>query len=643
MHLQSIMVVPKEIWWYGRKEPIPEIKTYKAGALSVEYASGSLRNIRVGTHEVVRMIYFALRDHNWGTIIPEIRNEKITVQPAGFDIAFQAVYRQENINFIFQVAISGTPDSVITYDIEGKALFEFRTNRTGFCLLHPVEDCAGKPCEVTHSDGKKENFKFPELISPHQPVRDITGMIWEIDNNLRAEVKFEGEIFEMEDQRNWTDNSYKTYCRPLDLPYPFTLEKGDIVKQRIVLSLSGEVPQEEAQAGKYHFTYDEKFKYPLPLLGIGQPQSLPPLSEKEATLIKAVGFDYYDVRVAFESSWISELKNSIEEAIALRLAIRLRLKFTGNFEIEIGQIDQILGAQKHLIVSVLILEAGKLVTSDEFLQKLLEPLRNIFPDVSIGAGTLGFFTGLNRNRIGNQDIDFVSYSINPQVHAFDNRTLVENLRGQSATVKSAKSITAGKQVQLSAVTFKMQKNPSAVGSEVKISNRFDPRQMSLFGAGWTLASIKQLSEAGADAVTYYETIGEMGIIQGDSGSKYPDMFFVDEGAVFPMYYVFRNVLKQKKGTVLLSRSSHPLVFEGLVMENNGRKTIMLASFTGQTIEVMIDGLSPEAKVLKLDEKNVFEAMYHHDTFIKSSYCEIKIEPGTTAIKVRPFGLVFISD
>lgn len=30
--------------------------------------------------------------------------------------------------------------------------------------------------------------------------------------------EFEGDVFEMEDQRNWTDASYKTYCTPWGCP-----------------------------------------------------------------------------------------------------------------------------------------------------------------------------------------------------------------------------------------------------------------------------------------------------------------------------------------------------------------------------------------------------------------------------------------
>ena len=31
-----------------------------------------------------------------------------------------------------------------------------------------------------------------------------------------------GDVFEMEDQRNWTDASFKTYCTPLRQPFPAT-------------------------------------------------------------------------------------------------------------------------------------------------------------------------------------------------------------------------------------------------------------------------------------------------------------------------------------------------------------------------------------------------------------------------------------
>ena len=49
----------------------------------------------------------------------------------------------------------------------------------------------------------------------------------------------EGDTFEMEDQRNWGDASYKTYVRPLSLPWGYTLAKGSRLEQAVQLSFDG--------------------------------------------------------------------------------------------------------------------------------------------------------------------------------------------------------------------------------------------------------------------------------------------------------------------------------------------------------------------------------------------------------------------
>ena len=52
---------------------------------------------------------------------------------------------------------------------------------------------------------------------------------------MKADVRMEGDTFEMEDHRNWTDASFKTYVRPLALPWPYTLPKGETFKQSVTL------------------------------------------------------------------------------------------------------------------------------------------------------------------------------------------------------------------------------------------------------------------------------------------------------------------------------------------------------------------------------------------------------------------------
>lgn len=55
-----------------------------------------------------------------------------------------------------------------------------------------------------------------------------------------------------------------------------------------------------------------------------------------------------------------------------------------------------------------------------------------------------YFTELNRFRPKKSDLyDFVNFSINPQVHAFDEFTLSENIKAQSDVVRSAKALSEG--------------------------------------------------------------------------------------------------------------------------------------------------------------------------------------------------------
>jgi hypothetical protein len=84
-----------------------------------------------------------------------------------------------------------------------------------------------------------ERAAFPERIEPAQPFFDIRAISHQVAPGVTATCRMEGDAFEMEDQRNWSDASYKTYVRPLALPWPYTLPAGESVRQTITLTLAG--------------------------------------------------------------------------------------------------------------------------------------------------------------------------------------------------------------------------------------------------------------------------------------------------------------------------------------------------------------------------------------------------------------------
>src|SRR5205807_8032589 len=140
--------------------------------------------------------------------------------------------------------------------------------RTGFVVLHPIAGVAGEPVEVLHVDGSTEQARFPALIKPYQPFMDIRALTHQVAPGLRVTCRMEGDTFEMEDQRNWTDASYKTYVRPLALPWPYTLSAGTRLEQSVSLAIEGSASQRRSAKAEVSLRLGERLGV-FPALGLG--------------------------------------------------------------------------------------------------------------------------------------------------------------------------------------------------------------------------------------------------------------------------------------------------------------------------------------------------------------------------------------
>ncbi len=64
----------------------------------------------------------------------------------------------------------------------------------------------------------------------------------------RLTVEFDGGLFEMEDQRNWTDNTFKSYTPPLSDPRPLHLRKDQVLTYAV--RVTGEAPHRAVQGAR---------------------------------------------------------------------------------------------------------------------------------------------------------------------------------------------------------------------------------------------------------------------------------------------------------------------------------------------------------------------------------------------------------
>ena len=206
---------------------------WRSGHWSIEVRGDEFADIAYDGRVVLRSVRAVIRDRNWDTaalVVDRIGGSDLAltlhVHSKGLGSGLRGIVRAE---------VRGPGRLRLLTDLESQSAFE--TNRTGLVVLHPP-GLAGARLDVHHSGGTVEHARFPERISPHQPAFDIAALSWS-HGGLDVDVRFAGDVFEMEDQRNWTDASYKTYSRPLALPFPYSLAAGERVVQSIDVSVSG--------------------------------------------------------------------------------------------------------------------------------------------------------------------------------------------------------------------------------------------------------------------------------------------------------------------------------------------------------------------------------------------------------------------
>ncbi len=652
------MSLAKSVLHYGKEEPLPERISLQAGPLSLVYENGDIRYVKLGGHEILRRVYVAIRDHNWGTVLPTLSNVEMAIDDNAFKITYDVKNTEGDIDFVWRGTITGDAGGTIRMMMDGEVRSTFRRSRIGFCVLHPME-LAGAPCNVEHVDGSLDDVHFPINIAPQLvvdgeiepviPFNEMAAMTYPAGEGVQAEIRFEGDIFEMEDQRNWTDASYKTYCTPLRLPFPVEVEAGTKIRQSVTVKLVGNAPEVREgieDPGLRIDVLDTKGKA-LPKIGLGVASHGQPLNHKEVTRLAALNLAHLRVGLRLsEPGYEAKLRQSTAEAIAIGAQLEIALFLSADAEVELVGFARTLDGINPPVGRWLIFHENENSTSSKWIELARRHLTAFAPTIPIGSGTNVFFTELNRERPPIANLDLVCYSLNPQVHAFDNLSLVESLAAQAETVASARTFIGDKPLAVTPVTLQMRFNPNATGPEPdpkpdQLPPAVDVRQMSLFGAAWTLGSLNYLTGSDVQSLTYFETCGWRGVMETEAGSPIPDPFQSLPGSVFPMYHVFADVGDFAGGEVLPTRSSNNLLVEGLSLRKEGRRRTLVANLSDEPQAVSIGGMPERVDVRILDETNAEFAMLEPKVFRTQPPDSLDTIDGALELNLRPFAIARI--
>ena len=523
--------------YFGTNEDLPATTSFRAGPWTGVYEAGKLRYLQLGNCEVLRMIYPAIRDQYWRTASAQILGEKIQVEAQSFSIEYTARYQLEAVDFQAYYVFQGDAEGRLSVTMQGEALGDFQRNRIGLCVLHPIDTCAGKPVSIIHPDGSREASIFPTLISPHQPFIGVQGMEWSPAPGLQVQLFFEGDIFETEDQRNWTDGSYKTYSTPLSIPIPVQVQKGEKILQKLTLQA-----QPDAKASAEPAQLEVKIleqTYTFPKLGTDWN---PDITTRTPTL----PLDFLNLLLKLdEPNWTEKLTAATQTVKQQTKKLGLSVALTSKQDL--APLIQTLAPLADQIQQLCILSATGPVPATDLMEAAYAALKAKFPQIPIGLGTDGYFTQLNRHRPQTMAFDFLQFSPNPQVHAFDTRTIIENLSAQRDVVRTAQSFAPGKAIHVAPITLRARHNPNP-------ADAIDSRQHSLLTAAWTLLSLKYLAPCAA--LSYFEWVGEKGILLQDG--------------VSPLADYLQQIAEFQPVNIVDTLSSDPLKKDLLLLEN-GRK------------------------------------------------------------------------
>lgn len=548
-------------------------QTVHLGDLTVTIDGIDLRDIRWHRHEAVRRIYPVFQDRNWTNRPFRIETQQVSEGADSVTLVATGTgsFDAEPLRWRVEADIRSTG---IVYRFSAEASSSFLRNRLGMCVLHPMS-AAGALVSVEHVDGTVEAGELPTNISAFQPFIDLRAVTHELPNGGQANVRLLGETYEMEDHRNWTDASFKTYCTPITLPFPVEVAQGDRIEQTVEVSFTGGSSAAEAVDAPIEINVDETL---TELPGLGVCLSADDLAKQDAQLLDLSALQLDHLRVDIDpTSPTSVTTLTRASGIATALGAALHVAATCSGPSDLATLADIPAEVIAPIRTLYVLSSADKVTPDTWSTEVPDILGESWSGVLLGGGTDLYFTELNREPPDPLAFDAFNFSLNPQVHAFDDRTLIQNTMTQQVVAEQAPPLTDPARLSVSPISLRPRFNPNATDpasdvSNTDLPNDVDARQQTYFAANWTAMSIKYLAAAGTvDTATYFETFGWKGLGEPDEP--------------FPVWQVFASLAEMTHAQ--RCTSSDPESVDALIARNADQRIALVANWTAdeQTIHI----------------------------------------------------------
>ena len=584
----------REILLCGTPLAETEVRKLRAGKLEAHFDAGALRWIRWDGNEVLRAIMFLVRTPGWGTAAASLTDLAIEVSNERFVVAYKARYGNAGAGLAVDIRMEGDAEGRLVSEAAIRAEAPFDTNRTGFVILHPIDGFAGTRVDVEHASASPRAVEIPLAISPGQPVMDMRSIIHRPTEGFAVETRFAGDIFEMEDHRNWSDASFKTYSRPIGLPYPYKLTPGAPISQEVTVTVAGAI---DGGGIAPAMAVPEVAGQRLPAFAL----PLDRLADAETALahvdvITDIGASLLLLRLdatreAADGDFMPLAELVEKTGAALELQVILAGSSDGDAERELRELASRLGAAGLTVARVAAFakideqsfQPGEERPPHPSEEAIAASLGRHFPQSVHIGGTPAFFTEFNRKRPDPELWKGLTFATTPMVHAADDASVMETLQALPHILGSATALAGGLPLSVGPTGIGARLNPygaapidNAPDAREEMAAR-DPRQRGLYAAAWTVGYLARIAPFEPERFAFGAPTGPFGLVS--TPQDYPRALWDDlpEGALYPLYHVARWIAGAAGGELLEAATEGGV--SRLVWRKDGRIAALVANLT----------------------------------------------------------------
>ncbi len=487
-----------------------------AGDAAATVDGAGVRGVTVGGHPLLRRVALVVRDAAWGTV--RLAIDAADADAGGSGVVARGTAERGDVHLAWELRCRLEAGGRLLAHAELRARDASTVNRAGLVVLLDPAVARGAEARFDGPDGPG-SATLPDLVGP-QVERDgrpspLVGPFARLHLGLRAggavDLAATGDLFELEDERNWTDGSFKVYSTPLRLGVPHELAAGATVRQELALGLRAP-PTPAGLRRRTARPAPGPVVGGLPAIGTHLDAAAAPA---DPDAVARLGLAHVRVDAGPDGP-PPALRERLRAARApLELALHLD-------EAAVPDPDALAWPLAQLGPVRVLVHGSARCTPPELVAAVTAAVERAGLDAPVAGGTDRQFADLNRDRPPAAAWDGVVLPMSPQVHGRDDLTVVGALAGMPAVLDTARLVLGARAVHVSPLTMTPRTGPGSVPADAT-PGEARGRMARPLTAAWTLAAVGGLAAAGGlvRSVTAFADAGPNGLFADADGARLP--------------------------------------------------------------------------------------------------------------------------